>query len=160
MQNDGSTGAQIHNQDAERDRFLNVLMLEYGTLRAEILVRLSARYQFVGFVTTAAALIGVAIGYSSGIKVWLLAAVSVAVIGVGFYGYYRMAVQNRGISARVAAIEGRINTLVPAEPGGQSLLSWESEHQGEAAFSPLRDDYRRIKLRMGSARARSARSKT
>jgi hypothetical protein len=69
MPNNGSAEAQALKPDAERDRSLQVLMLEYGTLRTEILMRLSARYQFIGFITAAAALIGVAIGYSSGLKV-------------------------------------------------------------------------------------------
>jgi len=63
---------QSQRQDAESDRVLQVLALEYTTLRAEILMRINARYQFVGFITTAAALTGVGIGYSSGFKVWLL----------------------------------------------------------------------------------------
>jgi hypothetical protein len=132
-------------------------MLEYGTLRAEILMRLSARYQFIGFITAAAALIGVAIGYSSGLKVWLLTAVSAAVLAVGFYGYCRMVARGRIISARVAELEARINKIVPTEPGSPNLLSWESDHQKEPFISVLYD-YRRLRLLMKSAKAVSVRS--
>lgn len=154
MQDNRSARMQTLKPDAERDRFLQVLMLEYGTLRAEILTRLSARYQFVGFVTGAAALIGVAIGYSSGLKVWLLTAVSIAVLAVGFYGYCRMIVRGKLISARIAEIEDRINRLVPAEPGTPNLLSWESEHKSEPFISVL-FDYRQLRLHMKSVKAPS-----
>jgi hypothetical protein len=113
---------------------LQVLALEYGTLRQEILMRLSARYQFVGFVTTAAALTGVGIGYSSGLKVWLLVSLAVAVLAVGIYGYLRMQVYGRKVAARIVEIEERINKLVPVEPGTQNLLSWESEHYRVGLF--------------------------
>jgi hypothetical protein len=152
MQENGDAEAQALRPDAERDRSLQVLMLEYGTLRAEILMRLSARYQFIGFITAAAALIGVAIGYSSGIKVWLLTAVSAIVLAVGFYGYFRMVMRGKIISARVAEIENRINELVPAEPGTPNLISWESEHQHELLFTAL-SDYRKLRFRVKSVKA-------
>jgi sulfite exporter TauE/SafE len=151
MQNNGSAEAQALKPDAERDRSLQVLMLEYGTLRAEILMRLSARYQFIGFITAAAALIGVAIGYSSGLKVWLLTVVTITVVVAGLYGYFRMVLRGKLISARVAEIEDRINKLVPVEPGTPNLLSWESEHQNEPLFTAL-FDYRQLRLRMKSAK--------
>jgi hypothetical protein len=151
MQNNGSAEAQAPKPDAERDRSLQVLMLEYGTLRAEILMRLSARYQFIGFITAAAALIGVAIGYSSGLKVWLLTVVTITVLAAGLYGYFRMVLRGKLISARVAEIEDRINKLVPVEPGTPNLLSWESEHQNEPLFTAL-FDYRQLRLRMKSAK--------
>ncbi|HUB38584.1 MAG TPA: hypothetical protein VMA72_07020 [Streptosporangiaceae bacterium] len=157
MQDNGSADARALRTDAERDRSLQVLMLEYGTLRAEILMRLSARYQFIGFVTGAAALIGVAIGYSSGLKVWLLTAVSISVLALGFYGYCRMILRGRIISTRVAEIEDRINKLVPAEPGMPNLISWESEHNKEPFISVF-FDYRRLRLHMKSAVVPSVRS--
>jgi hypothetical protein len=127
----GDNRAQAHNSDADRDRMVQVLSLEYGTLREEILMRISARYQFLGFISASAALMGVAIGYSSGFKVWLLAALAAAVLVLGFYGYYRMVLNGRVVSVRIAEIEDRINKLVPAEPGAPDLLSWESEHQNQ-----------------------------
>ena len=123
---------------------LQVLALEYGTLREEILMRLNARYQFVGFVTGAAGLIGVGIGYSSGLKIWLLVALGVAVLALGIYGYFRMQYYGYLVSARIAQIEDRINKLVPVEPGTRSLLSWESEHRAQF-FGPFRLRARRLK---------------
>src|ERR1700759_1535704 len=151
MQDNGSAEMRTLKSDAERDRFLQVLTLEYETLRAESLPRLSARYQFVGFVTGAAALIGVAIGYSSGVKVWLLVIASIAVLAVGFYGYCRMVMRGRLISARLAEIENRINSLVPKGPDNPNLLRWESEHENEPLISAL-VDYRQLRLRMESAK--------
>ena len=156
MQNNAK--AEACEPDAERDRFLQVLTLEYETLRAEILARLSARYQFIGFITAATALIGVAIGYSSGFKVWLLTAMAIIVLATGFYGYYRMVVQGRIVSARVAQIEARINKLVPVEPGAPNLLSWESEHPRESLLSPLLSDYRQLAMQIKSAKSMFVRS--
>jgi hypothetical protein len=119
----------VHDRDSDLDRKLQVLSLEYGTLREENLMRFSARYQFIGFVTAATALIGVAIGYSTGFKVWLLMALAVTVLALGLYGYCRMVINGRLLSARIAKIEERINELVPPAPGSPNLLSWESEHQ-------------------------------
>jgi hypothetical protein len=119
----------------EIDRIVQVLSLEYDTLREEILVRTTVRFQFVGFVTAAAGLIGAGIGLSSyGIKTWVLVGLAVAVIAVGLYGYFRMRYHIIGLSARIALLERRINDLVPAEPGFDSLLSWESDHQGTAVY--------------------------
>ena len=150
MRNNGSAKERPLRADAQLDHVLQVLMLEYGTLRDEILARLSARYQFIGFVTGAAALVGVAIGYSSGLKLWLLTAVSIAVLAIGFYGYCRMVIRGRLISARVAEIEERINKLVLAESNSPKLLTWESEHKEEAFISVLLD-YRQLRSHMKSA---------
>src|ERR1700730_10890565 len=125
MHDKKSIRAQVHDLDADRDRMLQVLALEYGTLREEILMRLSARYQFVGFFTAAAGLIAVGIGYSSGLKLWLLVALAAAVLAVGIYGYLRMQFYGRLVSARIAEIEDRINKLVPVESGARNLLTWE-----------------------------------
>jgi hypothetical protein len=56
---EGETGkAESAATDADRDRYIQVLALEYQAMRSELTMRLSARYQFVGFITGAAALIG------------------------------------------------------------------------------------------------------
>jgi hypothetical protein len=152
MQDGSSVKPQSHKTDAEQDRTFQVLALEYGTLREEILMRASARYQFIGFITAAAALIGAGISYSAGPKTWLLVALAMAVIGVGVYGYYRMRYHVIRISARIAEIENRINKLVPAEPGTPSLLSWESDHQGQLVFGRLSLGYRWFKLHIHPAK--------
>jgi len=125
MADKGNIQAQVPKPDANRDRILQVLALEYGTLRTEILMRLSARYQFVGFITAAAALVGVGIGYSSGPKTWLLVTLALAVLYVGFHGYYRMVYYGRLVSVRIAEIEdrsgwrnfGHLRFLLIASPG-------------------------------------------
>jgi len=116
---------------AEIERIVQVLSLEYDTLRDEILVRLTARYQFVGFVTGAAGLIGAGIGLSSyGVKTWILVGLATSVVAAGVWGYVLMRYQNIRLSARVALLERRINDLVHAEPGYPRLLSWETDQQG------------------------------
>jgi hypothetical protein len=137
------------------DRIVQVLSLEYCTLREEILVRATARYQFVGLVTGATGLIAAGIGLSGyGTGTWILAGLAAAVIGVGLYGYFRMRSHVIAISAHVAQLESRLNALVPAEAGHASLLSWESDHQGTHLFSlalPIRPHRRRPQLTPAAA---------
>jgi len=135
---------------------LQVLALEYETLRAELIMRLSSKYQFYGFFTAAAALIGVAIGYSTGLKVWVLIGLAAAVLVAGIFGYHRMVINGRRISARIALIEERINKLVPAEPGAPNLLGWESEHRPWQPVQLSRDDLGTLAL---SARPPSGRAR-
>jgi hypothetical protein len=121
--------------NADTDRVVRILSLEYGTLREEMLVRSTERYQFVGFVTGATGLIGAGIGLSSyGVKTWILVGLAVVVIAVGLYGYFLMRFHSIALSARIAVLERRINDLVPAEPGFERVLSWEIDHQGVPVF--------------------------
>jgi len=76
---------------SDRDRIIHVLSLEYKTLREELLVRVSGRFQFLGLMTTAAALI--ATGFFSrsvfGNSDWIAGILAAAVFSFGLmnFGY-------------------------------------------------------------------------
>jgi hypothetical protein len=127
--------------EAEHDRIIQALSLEYQTLREEILVRTSGRFQFLGLTTTAAALLTTGSFGSSvfGSQRWIpdLLAIAVFVFGVICFLYVGRA--RVACSIKVAEIERRINALLPAEPGSSAVLSWESAHQ-------QRNFYQRLKL--------------
>lgn len=114
---------------------VEVLSLEYNTLRAEILVRTTARFQFLGLVTTASAILATG---SRG--AWVLARVLACLAGgvfvVGVLLFWGLGRNITYLSARVAVIESRINELV--SPGSVcTLLSWESGHQSRTLFDRL-----------------------
>jgi hypothetical protein len=119
--------------DADTDRMLQVLSLEYNSLTAQIMSRMSARYQFLGFLTAGAAILAAASSrpaFSGG--TWLLGSLAIAVFAFGCFCFWylgRMVVRQ---SAHLAAIEQRINELVPADP---SLLTWESSHQKDSGLA-------------------------
>jgi hypothetical protein len=118
--------------DADTDRLIQVLSLEYNSLSAQIMSRMSARYQFLGFLTAGAAILAAASSrpaFSGG--TWLLGSLAIMVFAFGCFCFWylgRMVVRQ---SAHLAAIEQRINELVPAEP---SLLTWESSHQKDSGL--------------------------
>jgi hypothetical protein len=123
------------NAITERDRVLQVLSLEYETARAELLMRSSARYQFLGFTTAAAALLGSGIGHPAlGLGTWILGSLAAGVFILGLASFWWLGRDITYISARVADIEHRINEIVPMEPGAPKLLSWESDHQHRTKF--------------------------
>lgn len=127
--------------DVETDRMVQVLALEYNSLSAQINGRLTARYQFLGFLTAGAAILAVASshpGFSAG--TWLLGSLAIAVFALGWLCFWvlgRMVVEQ---SAHLAAIEERINELVPADP---RLLTWESIHQQDSGLIGLFTGMRR-----------------
>ena len=137
MDNGQGAGSQSSTSDTVRDRSIRVLALEYQALRAELTMRLSARYQFVGFITGAAALIGAGIGYSSfGLKTWILASLGVAVITVGLIGFYRMGFHVIHLAHRLSVVEERINALAE-ETGAAKLLTWASGRRPPALWETL-----------------------
>jgi hypothetical protein len=122
--------------EANGDRAIQILTLEYQTLREEIMVRTSGRFQFLGLMTTAAALLGTGFFSSSAFKVhvWLSAGLAIAVLVFGLSGFWVLGRQVVAMSARIAQIEGQINALLPAEVRKTSALSWESDHQDRSSF--------------------------
>jgi hypothetical protein len=116
--------------DLNTTRVLQVLSLEYQTLREELLVRTSGRFQFLGLMTTAAALLTSGItGRSlfSG-KTWIGAALAIGVFAFGVACFIYLGRQRLALSIKIATIEKRINSLLLVEPGFSPVLSWESEH--------------------------------
>lgn len=114
---------------SEKDRLLEVLSLEYKTLRDEVLMRSSGRFQFLGLMTTAAALLATGVGSSlSGTKAWVSAALAILVFGVGLESFWWLGRNIIALSTWIAELEQRISQLVC--PGNdQGPLNWETEHQ-------------------------------
>jgi hypothetical protein len=111
----------------EQDQAMKMLSLEYQTLRDEMIMRMSSRFQFLGFTTTAAALLATIIGHSSlGYQTWLIVGLAAGTFILGFACFWLLGRHIIYMSARVAHIEKRINDLLPGNP---NLLTWESEHQ-------------------------------
>ncbi len=99
------------------------------------MARLTARYQFLGFLTAGAAILAVASshpGFSAG--TWLLGSLAIAVFVFGWFCFWYLGRMVVVQSAHLAAIEQRINELVPADP---RLLTWESSHQQESGLAVL-----------------------
>jgi len=120
----------------ESDTRVQILSMEYDTLRAEILMLISSRYQFLGFATAAAAILATGAGHLSlGPGVWFLAILAGGIFFFGVGSFWYLGNRIALISMRVARIEDRINGLVPAGPGNPKLLSWESEHQRRGRIS-------------------------
>jgi hypothetical protein len=115
---------------SEQDQAIKVLSLEYQTLRDEMIMRMSSRFQFLGFTTTAAALLATIVSHSAlGFQTWLIVGLATGVFMFGFACFWFLGRHVIYISARIANLEQRINELLPTQPGEPSLLSWESEHQ-------------------------------
>jgi hypothetical protein len=121
-----ASNKQIDNTD--HDQIIKLLSMEYQTLREEILVRTSGRFQFLGLMTTAAALLTTGVVSPSIFKDdQLIAAALAAVVfifGVACFVY--LGRRRIAVSIKVAAIEKRINAMVPAEPGFPDVLNWET----------------------------------
>lgn len=111
--------------------------MEYQSLNAQIIARLSARYQFLGFLTAGSAILAAASGqpiFRAG--TWLLATLAVGVFALGLFCFWYLGRNMAILSARVAHIEKRINSLVPVESSDTSgLLSWESDRQQRTTIS-------------------------
>ena len=130
--------AQIN--DAAHDRIVKVLSLEYQTLREEILLRTSGRFQFLGLMTTAAAILSTVLFGNSifGRQSWIAATLAAIVFGFGLLCFAYLGRTRVHVSIRIAAIEKRINALVPSESGHSAVLTWESEHQHRNVFQRLK----------------------
>lgn len=113
---------------ADSELVIQVLSLEYQTLRDDMLVRSAGRFQFLGLMTTAAALLASGVlGHSIfGEQTWIAGTLAAGVLGFGFVCFLLLGRHMATLSARIAEIEQRINALVPAEPGWATILSWES----------------------------------
>lgn len=118
---------------------IQILSLEYQTLRDDILLRSSGRFQFLGLMTTAAALLTSGIfGHSIfGEQTWISVGLALAVFAFGLVSFMFLGRQMFFLSARAADIEQRINALVPAEAGAPALLSWEIDKQHRTRLQRL-----------------------
>lgn len=135
--------------DGDRKDIIKLLSLEYQTLREETVLRTSGRFQFLGLMTTAAALLttGAFNSSASRIQAWIAGSLAALVFVFGVTCFIYLGRQRGLALVRLAALEKRINSLVQAEPGYSAVLSLESTRIRWTL-------YRKIKLVLSGARAR------
>ncbi len=116
-----------NSEEIDQGRFVvDVLLHEYDTLRAEVLSRATARFQLLGFVGIAAALLGtqnIGTAWRTGLIIATLAGAVVI--------WWRFAYYIKTCAVRLREIEEEINNRV-----GERVLVWES--------SLPRDKYHRL----------------
>ena len=96
---------------------IEVVLHEYDALRDEIVSRMEARFQLIGFLAIAATILG-ATGIAKSSRWELIIIVLAVLVGVWFvFGSYI-----RGCAIRLREIE----TWVNDELGGEAVLRWES----------------------------------
>lgn len=114
------------------DKRVDVLGLEYQSLREDLVMRSGARFQFLGFVTASAAILATGLGDSrSRLETRVLVSLGIALFVLGLITFWLQGSEQAAISAKIADIEERLNGFV-SEPG---LLSWETEHQKRSRFN-------------------------
>jgi hypothetical protein len=125
-------------EPSEVDRAIQLLSLEYTSLRNEMVAKMSGRYQFLGLMTTAAALLGSGIArpqFTSGRLIFSGLAIAVFLLGLVCFGVLGRHIIE--LSARAAEIEHRINALVPVSSGMPALVNWHSEHQQRTRLNQI-----------------------
>jgi hypothetical protein len=129
----------------DKDRILHILTMEYESLNAQINTRLSARYQFLGFLTAGAAILAAASGHSIfSTGTWVLAILAAGVFAFGVSCFWYLTRNIAILANRVADIEERINHLVPVESAdAPRLLSWESDRRRQTSFRLFRQGFQR-----------------
>jgi hypothetical protein len=129
-------------EDKNREYLVHILAVEYQTLRQEIQDRTSGRYQFLGLTTTAAALLTTGIFGSSIFegRIWIAAGLAIVVFTFGVVSFVYLGRMRELTIIEAAALERRINALLPAEPGFSAVLT-RASNRGER-----RTYYWRIKL--------------
>jgi hypothetical protein len=115
------------------DVHVEVLALEYQSLRSDLVMRSAARFQFLGFVTASAAILATGLGGSHShqatvVLVWLGGVLFI----LGLASFWVQGREQAIISARIADIEQEINGRVPGKP---ELLKWETDHQKRSPFN-------------------------
>jgi hypothetical protein len=115
------------------DERVEILALEYQSLRSDLVMRSAARFQFLGFVTASAAILATGLGGThSHQETLVLVTLAIALFIFGLISFWLQGRDQAIISAQIAHIETRINLLVPAKP---DLLSWETTHQNRSFFN-------------------------
>jgi hypothetical protein len=114
------------------DKRVDVLGLEYQSLRSDLVMRSGARFQFLGFITASAAILATGLGDShSRLEIRVLVSLGAALFVLGLITFWLQGIEQATISAKIAHIEERLNDLV-SEP---RLLSWETDHQQRSFFN-------------------------
>jgi hypothetical protein len=119
--------------ETHSDEYVRILSLEYQSLRSDLVMRSAARFQFLGLVIASAAILGTGLGGShSNLATRILVILGVVLFCLGLISFWLQGRDQAVISAQIAAIETRINELVPTEP---VLLNWETTHQERTVFN-------------------------
>jgi hypothetical protein len=114
------------------DKAIDVLGLEYQSLRSDLIMRSGARFQFLGFITASAAILATGLGDShSSLETHVLVVLGIVLFIFGLVTFWLQGREQAVISAKIASIEQRLNNLVQ-KPG---LLSWETTHQERSFFN-------------------------
>jgi hypothetical protein len=114
------------------NKHVDVLGLEYQSLRQDLIMRSGVRFQFLGFITASAAILATGLGDShSRLETWILVGLGIVLFILGLITFRQQGGEQAAISARIAEIEEKLNGLVEA-PG---LLSWETKHQERSRFN-------------------------
>jgi hypothetical protein len=114
------------------DKRVDVLGLEYQSLRSDLVMRSGARFQFLGFITASAAILATGLGDSrSRLETHVLVILAILLFILGLLSFWLQGSEQAAISAKVYHIEEKLNGLVN-EPG---LLSWETDHQKRSPFN-------------------------
>src|SRR5947207_2934972 len=90
METKRHAGGQRNRADhSERDQVIQVLSLEYQTLRDEMIMRMSSRFQFLGFMTAAAALLATVVGRpASSLQSWIIVSLAAGVFIFGLICFW------------------------------------------------------------------------
>jgi hypothetical protein len=137
---DRSEAKSSQVSDENRERIIQVLSLEYQTIRQEMLLLTSGRFQFLGLMTTAAALLTTGVFGSSVFRsqTWISAALAILVFAFGVACFVFLGRERAIVSVKAEEIERRINALLPAEPGFSAVLSLESNHKHLTLYGKLK----------------------
>jgi hypothetical protein len=104
------------SQNDMHSQVIEVLLHEYDALRDEVLSRVSARFQLLGYLSIAAALVGVS--SISQHWIWVYVVVITLAILFGLWLYFGWAIKRCAI--RLRKIEDEINGIL-----GREVLRWE-----------------------------------
>jgi hypothetical protein len=123
------TDERIQIPDINGER-VQILSMEYKALRSDLQMRSSARFQFLGLVTAAAAVLATGLGSSHAGRTTLILEILACVLFVlGLVAFWRQGRDQARISFYISRLEDRINSLVPPESGKAGLLRWEAMNQ-------------------------------
>jgi hypothetical protein len=117
---------------ADVDRILQVLTMEYEALNARMVARISARFQFLGFLTAGAAILAAGTGHSLFFRgTWILA---IGVFMLGLISFWGMGRTITALSSHLAEVENGINKLIITGPNASKLLHWHLDKLGRGGL--------------------------
>jgi len=106
--------------------------MEYEALNARMVARISARFQFLGFLTAGAAILAAGTGHSLPFQgTWILA---IGVFILGLVSFWGMGRTITALSRHLAEVENGINELIATEPNASKLLHWHLDKLGRGGL--------------------------